>query len=84
MGRLGSAKVEQAASSTARIQDATDVIGTSSGQLIEITEAASAASAEVAASSEEAAATSEEIGATAQELSSSARQLRSAMERFTL
>jgi methyl-accepting chemotaxis protein len=79
-----SAKVDQAASSAARIQSATDAIGSNSSQLIEITESASAASSQVAASSEEAAATSEEIGATAQELSASAKQLRAAMGRFRL
>ncbi len=79
-----SSKVEDAARSTSAIQQASEAIGASSSQLIEITEAASAASAQVAASSEEAAATSEEIGATAQELSSSAKQLRSAMDRFNL
>jgi methyl-accepting chemotaxis protein len=82
--RIISTKVGQATQSAARIQSATDAIDASSNQLIEITESASAASAQVAASSEQAAATSEEIGATAQDLSSSAKELRSTMGRFRL
>ena len=79
-----STKVGQATESATRIQHAAAAIDSGSHQLIEITEAASAASAQVAASSEEAAATSEEIGATAQDLSTSAKQLRNAMDRFRL
>jgi methyl-accepting chemotaxis protein len=79
-----STKVDEAAKSAAKIQTATDAIGTNSSQLTALTESASAASAEVAASSEQAAATSQEIGATAQQLSVSAKQLRNAMGRFRL
>jgi methyl-accepting chemotaxis protein len=79
-----SAKVQVAAESTNQIHTATDAIDSGAGRLLELTETASAASAQVAASSEEAAATSEEIGATAQELAASAKSLNTAMSRFRL